>query len=50
MESIVKISCMGCGYVGYVAGTCLADMGKKVTCFDMDNVKINKLKRGIYYG
>ncbi len=43
----MNISCMGCGYVGLVAGTCLADMGNKVTCFDIDKVKINKLKMGI---
>jgi UDPglucose 6-dehydrogenase len=43
----MKISCMGCGYVGLVAGTCLADMGNEVTCFDIDKAKINKLKRGI---
>lgn len=38
---------MGCGYVGLVAGTCLADMGNEVTCFDIDKGKINKLNRGI---
>jgi len=43
----MKISCMGCGYVGLVAGTCLADMGNEVTCFDIDKGKINKLKKGI---
>lgn len=43
----MKISCMGCGYVGLVAGTCLADMGNEVTCFDIDKGKINKLNRGI---
>lgn len=43
----MKISCMGCGYVGLVAGTCLADMGNEVTCFDIDKGKINKLNKGI---
>jgi UDPglucose 6-dehydrogenase len=43
----MKISCMGCGYVGLVAGTCLADMGNEVTCFDIDKGKINKLKKSI---
>ena len=43
----MKISCVGCGYVGLVAGTCLADMGNKVTCCDIDKGKINKLKKGV---
>ena len=43
----MKISCVGCGYVGLVAGTCLADMGNEVTCCDIDKSKINKLKRGV---
>ena len=43
----MKISCMGCGYVGLVAGTCLADMGNEVTCCDIDKAKINKLKKGV---
>lgn len=43
----MKISCIGCGYVGLVAGTCLADMGNTVTCCDIDKGKINKLKRGV---
>jgi len=38
---------VGCGYVGLVAGTCLADMGNEVTCCDIDKSKINKLKRGV---
>ena len=43
----MKISCIGCGYVGLVAGTCLADMGNEVICFDIDKGKINKLEKGI---
>ncbi len=43
----MKISCVGCGYVGIVAGACLADMGNEVTCCDIDKSKINKLKRGV---
>lgn len=43
----MKISCIGCGYVGLVVGTCLADMGNEVTCCDIDKGKINKLKRGV---
>lgn len=43
----MKISCIGCGYVGLVAGTCLADMGNEVICVDIDKGKINKLNKGI---
>lgn len=28
----MKICCVRCGYVGIVAGTCLADMGNDVIC------------------
>lgn len=45
----MKISCIGCGYVGLVVGTCLADMGNEVICFDIDRGKINKLKKRHYF-
>ena len=44
----MKICCIGCGYVGLVAGTCLADMGNDVICVDVDKNKINNLKNGLY--
>src|SRR5574337_35265 len=46
-EERVKICCIGCGYVGLVAGTCLSDMGNDVICVDVDKNKINNLKKGL---
>ncbi len=43
----MKICCIGVGYVGLVAGTCLSDMGNDVICVDIDEKKINNLKKGI---
>tara|TARA_B100000212_G_C27365917_1_gene530339 strand:+ start:262 stop:1581 length:1320 start_codon:yes stop_codon:yes gene_type:complete len=43
----MKISIHGSGYVGLVTGSCLADLGHEVICFDTDREKINKLKSGV---
>ena len=43
----MKICCIGCGYVGLVAATCLADMGNDVLSVDIDKNKIDNLKKGI---
>ncbi|MCU4175294.1 UDP-glucose dehydrogenase family protein [Carboxylicivirga sp. N1Y90] len=43
----MKISIVGTGYVGLVTGTCFADTGVNVTCVDIDEDKIAKLKQGI---
>ena len=40
----MKISVIGCGYVGVVSGVCFADSGHTVTCIDNDNKKIQLLK------
>lgn len=43
----MKICVIGTGYVGLVAGTCLADMGNEVICVDNDLNKLEKLKNGV---
>ena len=40
----MKISVIGCGYVGLVSGVCFADSGHTVTCIDNDEKKIQLLK------
>ena len=42
----MEISVIGTGYVGLVSGTCLAEMGNDVICVDIDEKKVEALKRG----
>lgn len=42
----MKIAVVGTGYVGLVAGTCLAEVGHDVTCVDQDEAKIEGLRAG----
>lgn len=42
----MKICIIGTGYVGLVTGTCFAEMGNEVWCFDIDEKKINILNAG----
>ena len=43
----MKIAVAGTGYVGLVAGVCFAEMGYDVTCVDVDEKKVEMMRRGI---
>lgn len=43
----MKISVFGAGYVGLVTAACLAELGNKVICCDVDSSKIAKLIKGV---
>ncbi|WP_445666754.1 3-hydroxyacyl-CoA dehydrogenase NAD-binding domain-containing protein, partial [Fodinibius sp. AD559] len=42
----MNIAIIGTGYVGLVSGTCFADSGNNVTCVDIDEDKVKKLRDG----
>src|SRR3954469_12962904 len=44
--SRMKIAVVGSGYVGLVAGACLAENGNEVVCVDKDPAKVRALQRG----
>jgi len=41
-----NIAVIGTGYVGLTAGACLASLGHRVVCADMDPAKVERLSRG----
>ncbi len=42
----MRLSVIGCGYVGLVTGACLAEAGHEVVCTDIDQERIAKLNAG----
>ncbi|MGH8507648.1 MAG: UDP-glucose dehydrogenase family protein [Gammaproteobacteria bacterium] len=42
----MNVVMVGSGYVGLVSGACLAEFGANVTCIDVDEDKISRLRRG----
>jgi UDPglucose 6-dehydrogenase len=41
-----RIAVIGTGYVGLTTGACLASLGHRVTCADVDELKIDQLRKG----
>src|ERR1700759_2810618 len=48
-EKGIKIGIIGCGYVGLPLALRFADVGQRVTGFDLDQTKIEKLNAGQSY-
>ena len=42
----MRLTVIGCGYVGLVTGACLAAAGHEVFCTDIDAKRIDQLKAG----
>jgi UDPglucose 6-dehydrogenase len=42
----LRLSVVGCGYVGLVTGACLAEAGHEVICTDIDEQRIARLQAG----
>ncbi len=43
---MIRVCMVGTGYVGLVSGACMADFGHKVTCVDINEDRINRLREG----
>ncbi|HKN96118.1 MAG TPA: UDP-glucose 6-dehydrogenase, partial [Pseudonocardiaceae bacterium] len=42
-----RIVVIGTGYVGLTTGACLASLGHRVVCADVDAAKITRLRQGV---
>ncbi|WP_416223103.1 UDP-glucose dehydrogenase family protein [Tianweitania sp.] len=42
----MRLSIIGAGYVGLTTGTCLAELGHHVTCIDMNEERVARLRAG----
>jgi UDPglucose 6-dehydrogenase len=42
----MRLTVVGCGYVGLVSAACLAEIGHEVICVDIDEQRIAELNRG----
>ena len=42
----MRIAVIGTGYVGLVTGACFTEMGNHVVCVDIDQAKLERLRRG----
>ena len=45
-SDVLDVAVVGTGYVGLVTGVCLAHVGHKVTCVDIDADKVARMRRG----
>lgn len=43
---MMRVSIVGTGYVGLVTGACLAEKGHRVTCVDLDESKVARIREG----
>ncbi|MQA11432.1 MAG: nucleotide sugar dehydrogenase [Pseudonocardiaceae bacterium] len=44
--AVARIAVVGTGYVGLTTGACLARLGHRVTCADIDKQKVDRLRAG----
>ena len=42
----MRITIVGAGYVGLVTAACFSEMGNKVICVDINENKVNGIKKG----
>lgn len=45
-SDVLDVAVVGTGYVGLVTGVCLAHVGHKITCVDIDADKVARMRRG----